>query len=337
MRETTNVSNNGRFSLDLSHHSVVQKGDVGQSYIYALQLQDHAKSTYVFRRSKSGGKFTKILDLHGDAAGHTQTWSYAGPNNWFIGTNPNKGPWATQIARVNIKSNGGPHHTYYDFPCLAYLDRAGNVPYTGSFVRAEAAVSPDHTKFLLVTVDNNGKGYFTIYNLAAINEALDSVQHNDKTNRYFDIGNISEADIVDKFTITNLFSGNVKDTRYILHSLQGFDVDNSNNVFISSQKAPKIDEKTGKFPKGNTYHKEILVIPANARYDQNQWTNVNLSASGVIDQPGTGRHTEVEGIQAIDANNAYLTVAYHIKKYNHRTRRYNSYADYSTIYRLSWY
>lgn len=209
--------------------------------------------------------------------------------------------------------------------------------YTGSLTRAEAAVSSDHTKFLLVTVDSNGKGYFTIYNLAAINEALDSVQYNDGANRYFDIGNISPSDIVDEFTIKNLYSKNVDDTSYILHSLQGFDVDNSNNVFISSQKAPIIDPATGRFPKGNTFHKEILVIPANARYDQNQWTNVNLSASGVIDQPGTGRHTEIEGIQAIDSNNAYLTVAYHIKKYNSSTRQYDSYTDYSTIYKLSWY
>lgn len=336
MYETSNVSNNGEFSLDMSHHSVVQKGDVGQSYIYALQLQDYEKSTYVFRRKKSGGRFNSILELHDSAAGHTQTWAYAGPNNWFIGTKAHKG-WAIQIARVNIKNNGGPHDSHYDFPRLAHLDKAGNMNYTGNLVRAEAAVSSDHTKFLLVTIDSNGKGYFTIYNLAAINNALDSIQYNDGATRYYDIGNINEADIVDKFTIDRLYSNEVNDSSYILHSLQGFDVDNSNNVFISSQKAPKIDKATGRFPKGNTYHKEILVIPANARYDQNQWTNVNLSASGVIDQPGTGRHTEVEGIQAIDANNAYLTVAYHIKKYNSSTKKYYSYTDYSTIYKLSWY
>lgn len=336
MRETANVSNNGEFSLDVGHHSVVQKGDVGQSYIYALQLRDNQSSTYVLRRRKTGGSFSTILDLHGSAAGHTQTWAYAGPNNWFIGTKP-KGTWAIQIARVNIKNNGGYHNTHYDFPRLAHLDRAGNMEYTGSLTRAEAAVSSDHTKFLLVTVDSNGKGYFTIYNLAAINEALDSVQYNDGANRYFDISNISPSDIVDEFTIEKLYSKNVNDTNYILHSLQGFDVDNDNNVFISSQKAPIIDPSTGRFPKGNTFHKEILVIPAGARYDQKQWTNVNLSASGVIDQPGTGRHTEVEGIQAIDANNAYLTVAYHIKKYNSSTRQYDSYTDYSTIYKLSWY
>ena len=336
MYETSNISKNGEFSLSIGHHSVVQKGDVGQNYIYALQLRDNQKSTYVLRRSKNGGNFNTILDLHGSAAGHTQTWSYAGPNNWFIGTKPS-GSWAIQIARVNIKTNGGRHTTHYDFPRLAHLDRAGNIPYTGSLVRAEAAVSPDHTKFLLVTVDNNGKGYFTIYNLAAINDALDSVQYNSGAQRYYDIGKISESDVVNKFTIDRLYSGDVNDKSYILHSLQGFDVDNNLNVFISSQKAPIIDSATGRFPAGNTFHKEILVIPANARDDQNQWTNVNLSASGVIDKPGTGRHTEVEGIQAIDANNAYLTVAYHIKKYDSLAGEYKSYTDYSTIYKLSWY
>lgn len=277
------------------------------------------------------------MDLHNTAAGHTQTWAYACPNNWFIGTKPNKKNWAIQIARVNIKTNGGYHDTHYDFPRLAHLDHAGNVSYNGSLTRAEAAVSPDHTKFLLVTVNDSGKGYFTIYKLAAINTALDSVQNNDGAHRFFDIGEISPQDIVDQFTIDNLYSKDVKDTSFILHSLQGFDVDNDNNVFISSQKSPDIDPDTGRFPKNQTYHKELLVIPANARNNQDQWTNVNLSASGVIDQPGTGRHTEVEGIQAIDANNAYLTVAYHIKKFNKKTRKYYSYADYSTIYKLSWY
>lgn len=147
----------------------------------------------------------------------------------------------------------------------------------------------------------------------------------------------TESDVVDKFTIDNLYSSDVDDSQYVLHSLQGFDVDNNLNVFISSQKAPKIDPSTGRFPAGNTFHKEILVILADSRYDQEQWTNVNLSASGVIDKPGTGRHTEVEGIQAIDANNAYLTVAYHVKKYDYLTRKYKSYTDYSTIYKLSWY
>ncbi len=303
MIETSNVSNDGEFSLNISHHSVVQKGDVGQSYIYALQLHDTEASTYVLRRSKKGNVFSNILDLHDSAAGHTQTWAYAGPNNWFIGTKPSGG-WAIQIARVDIKNNGGYHYTHYDFPRLAHLDHAGNMQYTGSLVRAEAAVSSDHTKFLLVTIDSNGKGYFTIYNLSAINDALDSVKNNDGKHRYYDIGYISSSDIIDKFTIDKLYSGNVSDTNYVLHSLQGFDLDNDNNVFISSQKAPKIDPKTGKFPKSQTYHKEILVIPAHARGDQSQWTNVNLSASGVIDKPGTGCHTEVEGIQAINANNA---------------------------------
>lgn len=87
------------------------------------------------------------------------------------------------------------------------------------------------------------------YNYSKIkNEALDSVQYNDGANRYFDISNISPSDIVDEFTIEKLYSKNVNDTNYILHSLQGFDVDNDNNVFISSQKAPIIDPSTGRFP-----------------------------------------------------------------------------------------
>lgn len=43
MYETSNISNNGEFSLSIGHHSVVQKGDVGQNYIYALQLRDNQR------------------------------------------------------------------------------------------------------------------------------------------------------------------------------------------------------------------------------------------------------------------------------------------------------
>lgn len=337
MYSTTNVSNNGEFSLNVGHHSVVQKGDVGQSYIYALQLRNNQHSTFVLRRNKFGTAFNTVLELDDSAAGHTQTWSYAEPNNWFIGTKSNSDGWDTQIARVNLK-NGIYHNSNYDFPRLAYLDRAGNVDYVGSMERSEASVSPDHTKFLLVTVNDAGTGYFTIYNLAAINNALDSVQYQDGADRYYDIGMIPDSDIVDQFTIDRLYKGIVNhtaDKTYLVNSLQGFDIDNNADVFISSQPAPGIVESTGRFP--YTYHKEILVIPANARYDQSQWTNVNLSGSGVIDKPGTGLHTEVEGIQAIDANNAYLTVAYHVKKRIKNSKYYESYTDYSTIYQLSWY
>lgn len=77
----------------------------------------------------------------------------------------------------------GPHYSNTDFPRLSYLNRAGSNPFAGNkMTHAEAAVSPDYTKFLIATVENNCIGHFTIYNLDTINEKLDEKGNSEDVN-----------------------------------------------------------------------------------------------------------------------------------------------------------
>lgn len=168
--------------------------------------------------------------------------------------------------------------------------------YTGTdFWRAEAAVSPDHQKFLLVTMDVTGNAYFTIYSLATINKALDKVASLKDGNNYVNMENVP---YLESFRYPNLDS--------IINSFQGFDLDNSGNIYISSQLKPDYNpgDKTW-----TTHHKQIVKIPKAYRTKPEQWTSVNLSDWGKLDIKG--EHSEVEGIQVIGENHVYLTVAYH--------------------------
>ena len=56
--------------------------------------------------------------------------------------------WDKQIARVDINPLGKVFYSNTDLPRLAYLNRAGNYNFAGTELdRAEAAVSPDYSKF----------------------------------------------------------------------------------------------------------------------------------------------------------------------------------------------
>ena len=264
-----------------------RSANVGSTYIYCLQLRNKQEDTYVVR-GKTGDMTDTILHLSDVAAGHTQTWEYAGmANKWFIGVKKYKRKetnikWDKQIARVDIKAQKGSHSSHLDFPRLAYLNRAGSHPYPGeNFVRAEAAVSPNHQKFLLATIDNSGNGYFTIYSLNVINKALDQVASLSDGNNYVNMGNIA---YLESFYYPNLSS--------LINSYQGFDMDDYGNIYISSQLAPKYKNK-----KWTTHHKQIIKIPANKRSFADQWISVNLSDWGKIDHKGC--HSEVESLQVI--------------------------------------
>ncbi|GHN57115.1 bacteriocin [Lactobacillus delbrueckii] len=249
-------------------------------------------------------------------------------NKWFIGVKKyeRKGTdikWDKQIARVDIKAQKGSHSSHLDFPRLAYLNRAGSHPYPGeNFVRAEAAVSPNHQKFLLATIDNSGNGYFTIYSLSVINKALDQVASLSNGDNYVNMGNIA---YLESFYYPNLSS--------LINSYQGFDMDDYGNIYISSQKAPDINSDTGEF---TPHHKQIIKIPANKRSFADQWISVNLSDWGKIDHKGY--HSEVEGFQVIDEDHVYLTVAYHDKeKYKKDGKTlYKSVTKYNNLYEISW-
>lgn len=327
-KETTSISLKKTVELNPHHHSVVQKANVGSTYIYCLQLRNKQEDTYVVR-GKTDDMTETILHLSDVAAGHTQTWEYAGmANKWFIGVKKyeRKGTdikWDKQIARVDIKAQKGSHSSHLDFPRLAYLNRSGSHPYPGeNFVRAEAAVSPNHQKFLLATIDNSGNGYFTIYSLSVINKPLDQVASLSNGDNYVNMGNIA---YLESFYYPNLSS--------LINSYQGFDMDDYGNIYISSQKAPDINSDTGEF---TPHHKQIIKIPANKRYFADQWISVNLSDWGKIDN--TGYHSEVEGLQVIDEDHVYLTVAYHDKgKYKKDGKTlYKSVTKYNNLYEISW-
>lgn len=305
LNEASNIAISYKANIGTRYPAVAQKGNVGAKYIYAEQLRNNQKETHILRGS-SGNVTTPVLRLVGEAAGHTQTWEYSGRSNkWFVGTKPNKTNWAKQIARVNIKTKGGYHNSNTDFPRLAYLDRAGaekdHCPTPDSMERAEAALSPSYDLFLLATVEKDGTGHFIIYDANVINSKLDNVESN---NGYVDLRSIKVKDDdknYNSFTIANLLGTN---SDSIVNSIQGYDIDDDGNIYISSQKYPTYD---GTY---RVHHKQIVKIPYYARNDQSQWVTVNLSNNpGPIDIPG--KHTELEGLQVTGYNHCYLTVAYH--------------------------
>ena len=258
-----------------------------------------------------------VLTLVGAAAGHTQTWEYSGRSGkWFVGTKPGAGNWAKQIARVDIRYTSGTHSSNTEFPRLAYLNRAGANPFSGNaMTHAEAAVSPDYTKFLIATIENDEIGHFTIYDLDTINNALD--------NAGTDFVSLDGFPYQNSFTISNLY-GDGQDN--IVNSIQGYDLDNSGNIYISSQLHPTL-KSNGSW---TVHHKQIVKIPyyAQSEYSESQWSSVNLSAFGGLDI--SGEHSEVESIQIIDENHCYLTVAYHANVYGKNKTISNK------IYELAW-
>lgn len=327
-KETTSISLKKTIALNQADDPypryAIQKGNVGSTYIYCLHLENEQSDTYIVR-GKAGNIKEQILHLSGDAAGHTQTWEYAGiANKWFIGvkkTDIHTNKWDKQIARVDIKAQKGSHSSHLDFPRLAYLNRAGSHPYPGeNFVRAEAAVSPNHQKFLLATIDNSGNGYFTIYSLSTINKALDQVASLSNGDNYVNMGNIT---YLESFYYPNLSS--------LINSYQGFDMDDYGNIYISSQLAPDYNYKEDTW---TPHHKQIIKIPANKRSFADQWISVNLSDWGKIDHKGY--HSEVEGLQVIGEDHVYLTVAYHYKHYSKKKKHYVSATKYNNLYEISW-
>lgn len=319
MRQAYNISASHTADLNTGYLAVAQKGNVGSKYIYAEQLRNNQTETHILR-GYAGNVTTPVVTLYNSAGGHTQTWEYSGRSGkWFVGTKPATGSsnWDKQIARVDISSIGRTYTSNTELPRLAYLNRAGSLTKpNGSFYsgddlkRAEAAVSPDYTKFLLATVDQNGNGYFTIFDNNVINNALDNVEY---SNGYVNLGDLPYQE---SFVVEG-FYGTVK-------SIQGYDIDNAGNIYVSSQLSP--DTING------VYHqKNIYKIPTYARTNTGSWLQVDLTHNaGPIDIHGQGMHTELEGIQILGENHCYLTVAYH-KTMNGKNKTASN-----KIYEVSW-
>lgn len=276
------------------YHNVVQKGNVGSGYIYALQ--HHSTDNYVFR-ARPQSQITygdEIVKFTGNlAGGHTQTWEYANkPGCWFIGTKGKLGSgqyyWDTQIARVQIPGVAN-YTSNTQLPRLSHLNRAGGFGLSGDDLdRSEAAVSPNYQYFLVFVVDQNNNGYFSLYYLSDINSALDAAG---TTN--VNIGNLNS---IRSFMIPNL-----TDSYNNIGSIQGVDIDDNLNIYISSEYSPSKYGTTS-----NTRH--IYKIPWGTTSFYN-FDDVDLDNNTSIDY--NGYPTELESIQVIGENHLYLTVSYH--------------------------
>lgn len=298
------------YEFDNLHHVVVQASDVGEKYVYALQLLHKQTDIVVYRAVPSGkdvvfDEDNPIVYLTGMAGGHTQTWTYAGKeNHWFIGTKPKQHGstlWDTQIARVNLADAPLQFDSNTQMPRLSYLNRAGSgygdgsVAYPGKDLeRLEAAVSPDYNKFMIASIDLNHTGHFALYNLDEVNQALDEAEAN-----ALDV-NIQNLHCIGAFNIPN-FNTN------LIPSVQGYDIDEDNNVYVSCQLGPQRNflgfAKEGK-------PRQIVKIPWGCT-DSDKWEVANLDDEHALN--AFGYVTEFESIQVLDPNNIYLTVAYHEK------------------------
>lgn len=287
---------------------VVQKATIGKNYTYALQHV--AGDTFVYRghngQNVNFNKNKPVLFMTETAAGHTQTFEYANKfGQYFVGTKPNDlnmsstwSSWSKQIARVSLWHAQKYRSNTSVQPRLANLNHAGSDFGVGcagdQFARVEAAVSPDGQYFLIAYGDNDHNGYFALYRLSAINDALD---HATTASKYVDITTVQ---CLAAFKIPTL-SGNQGQ----VGSLQGFALDhyvvNHNdqfNLYLSSQPSTDIagfDRKIVKIPWGEV----------NAA----GWELVDLTTATELAIPGY--YTEVEGIQVVSNNNVLVTVAYH--------------------------
>lgn len=277
--------------------NVVQKGNIGSSFVYALQ--HYGADNYVYRAHPQSqityGK--EIVKFTGNlAGGHSQTWEYANKATtdkstyWFIGTKGKFGSgnyyWDTQIARVKIPGKAN-YDSNTELSRLSHLNLAGGFGLSGADLdRSEAAVSSDYRYFLVFVLDKENNAYFSLYYLSDINSALDQAGTTDV--------NIKGLPLIKSFMISSLAS------KTKIGSVQGVDLDDKFNIYISSEHSP------AKFS-SKSEPRHIYKIP----WGSSSWEDIDLSNNYSIDFGG--HPTELEGIQVIGENHLYLTVAYHDK------------------------
>lgn len=295
---------NLKYNLNDYYHVVIQKSYVRDLYIYALQLRHKQTDIVVTRTLHNIGRNVECkkspqLLLTDKAGGHTQTWEYAGNGYWLVGTKPqyNGHYWDIQIARVKFPMFGTKKYTSNtQIPRLSHLNQAGSgygddtVAYNGKYLkRVEATVSPDYQRLLIATIDTNNNGHFALYDLNEVNTKLDEIGH----------GNVRIDDLkcLGAFRINNFVND---DSTQGFPSVQGYGLDEKNNVYVSCQPSPTSN--------GVGAPRELIKIPwGNTNSDQ--WQCANLDNASILNMPGF--YSEFEGIQVMDANKLYLTVSYH--------------------------
>ncbi|BDR61160.1 hypothetical protein KIM322_14210 [Lactobacillus xylocopicola] len=95
-------------------------------------------------------------------------------------------------------------------------------------------------------------------------------------------------------------------------SIQGYDLDDNNNIYISSQYSGEKDRNIYKIPWGAS--------------TPGQWEQIPLTSETALNLPGYS--TELESVQVISENDLYLTVAYHRNTDNKTTR--------NRIFEVTW-
>lgn len=296
------------YELENLHHVVVQASYVGQKNIYALQLL-HKQTDIIVYRGQAEGKHVfydedaPVVYLSGKAGGHTQTWTYSGQDDyWYIGTKPKRHGhilWDTQIARLNLEQAPLQRDSNTQMPRLSYMNRAGatfgngQVQYAGSlYQRMEIAVSPDYKKFMVATIDLNHVGHFALYDNGLINQKLaDAAANND---------NVSMKDLpcLAAFTIPHFNTDP-------LRSIQGYGLDQDNNIYVSSQLSPSTN--LFGFAK-ESKPREIVKIPW-GKANSADWQVANLDDERALNV--MGYVSEFESVQVVNPDELYLTVAYH--------------------------
>lgn len=280
--------------------NVVQNFFVGTKYLYALQLKHISnktdRATYGYNakvarlntlKATAGSTYDK-LDFSGAAnagtfslnkSGHGQTLDYFqgkdGTGYLLIATkadpndhNESGWHWDQQLARIKFTS-GGSVTGNTSLVRLAHIKEAIDAP---DLRRVGGAVSTDHNLLLIGGLDKEGNGYFSEYSMAEVNKKMDQAADGNK---------IVAADkeltkLRPTMIIENLATGALPQ-----NSIQGFELDNYGNIYISSgQGLPYINGNPG-------------AMPSVTKYD---W-NGNSHTVSLSDSKWEGHTIETEGIQ----------------------------------------
>lgn len=275
--------------------TVAQKAVIRQHYIYVVQ--EVHRNTIIRRAPKPRHgrtvKFSNRSKLTLMNFGHTQSWSYAGRDSWFVGANPQKHGhyyWDTQIAKVTFPKHG--HKTYYNqakLPRLTNLEYATDVnPASRAQIKsAEAAVSPNRKYLLIATLGTDHSGHFALYRLSEANRLLNRAASS--SNKEVSINNLHK---LAAFHIAKFYGSKVGE----LDSIQGYAIDNQKTIYVSRQHHPTAQR--------NYYPREIVKIRWGTTQPE-KWHHYDVNNSH-----WHGKLTELEGLN-MSGSHLYLTASYH--------------------------
>ncbi|WP_227744054.1 helveticin J family class III bacteriocin [Lactobacillus helveticus] len=278
-------------TLKMPYARVVQKGNVGETYVYASQMYKNQTLVSRIPNNQENLSFPSPQTwLTGTASGHTQTWEYAKNNNWFVGVKPNPRvtsgiKWSTQIARMKF---GESYSSNTQMSRLSQLVEATDANWRGQhLLRVEAAATPNYDKLLIAGIWNNYSGHFALYDLESINSKLSTYGTTPVPINLFDKEKIA-------FHIDDFFKGGSGDT--YINSVQGYDIDDNWNICVTSQPFTTNDSEI---------QPKIVKIPWGSSSNNNGQA---FYLNGIVDN---NYFTELESIQITGTGKVYVTALYH--------------------------